>query len=126
MANTESQKLAQEVAEDAHEYYFNSTGDFKQKEINHVLAIIANAETAESVSLHGKITTTQHDEKVIFSGETDPNHYEFGSYGVTLNEQALSVETLTKDERIEHLKEWILRTATSISDEAESITEQQY
>jgi hypothetical protein len=120
----EANRYAIDVAENAHKHYYDSSGDFKQRDINTVLATLANENSGPETDALGKITTTQHNEKVILSLDGSRDHYTLGSFGVTLNEEALNLEDLEKEERVEHLAQWILITASRVRDEAEEYAEQ--
>lgn len=121
--SSESRKYAREIAEDAHNHYFNDEGHFQQRNINHALATLANEDREVNTDMAGKITTTQHNEKVILDWDDSQDFHELGSYGIELNKKALSVETLESEERIDRLTEWILNTARSIRDQAEDAAE---
>ena len=120
--SSEARKFAQEIATEAHEHYFEG-GNFKQRDINHALAVLASGAAGPCTESEGTITTTQHKEKVILRWTGSQYFYEIGSFGVELNQEALSVENLEPEQRIKHLSEWIINTARRIRDQAEKTAE---
>lgn len=115
--SNEARRFARETAEDAHDHYYNG-GEFSQRSINDVIAKLADGDAPKTDS-HGIITTTQHNEKVILNWDYSQNVSELGSFGTELNAEALSVEQLDREERIDRLTEWILDTARRVRDDAE-------
>lgn len=107
-------RAAEDFAED-YRLYVEGDQSLDRRAVNAVLAQIAEHLVEELRTIDGKITTTQHNERVIRTLPWARQHAEVGAYQVEVDEVAYDASGLPADEMEAEIAGWVLGKAESIA-----------
>lgn len=112
------------IIDDIYNYYNSSTeSEFKQRNINHIISIYADENKNNcSVLIPGEVTTTLHNEKVIFE-DSNGQICNIGSFGVQLNELMYEYCNCSKEYQKEMIREFIKNKTKNVLEDIEEYIE---